>query len=129
MNPGGVYYFNTTESNDVIATGLHVFPYGLRVLNFLAVSDSPIVVDKARWMNVLHEYKIDGVPVFPLGDPRSARVLADYMAFADTVNGRPRFMGMEYGDSLRARLGKRLIFTDDNMGWEWRSYHEQIPWH
>ena len=52
LNPGGVYFFNTTESDDAIATGLHVFPYGLRVINFLAVSDSPIVVDKQHWLDV-----------------------------------------------------------------------------
>src|SRR5262249_10232918 len=45
---GGVYYYNTTGSDDVVATGLSVFPYGLRVANFLAVSSSPLTVDKQR---------------------------------------------------------------------------------
>jgi hypothetical protein len=36
---------------------------------------------------------------------------------------------MEYSSSLNARLGHRLIFTEDNMGWEWRSGDIQIPWH
>lgn len=129
LNPGGVYFYNTTESDDAIATGLRVFPYGLRVLNSLAVSDSPIVVDKARWVANLRQYKIDGVSMFDPANPKSELTLAGYMAFADTVNGPPRFLGMEYSNSLNARLGRRLIFTDDNMGWEWRSYDVMIPWH
>jgi len=129
LKPGGIYFYNTTESDDAIATGLHVFPYGLRVLNFLAVSDSPILVDKARWLNVLRQYRIDGMPVFPAGNPKLELTLKAYMAFADSVNGPPRFMGMEYSDSLNARLGGRLIFTEDNMGWEWRSADIVIPWH
>ncbi|HKV04381.1 MAG TPA: hypothetical protein VJO53_04655 [Candidatus Acidoferrales bacterium] len=129
LNPGGVYYYNTTESDDAIATGLHVFPYGLRVLNFLAVSDSPIVVDKQRWLEVLRKYMIDGVPVFRADSPKSEQTLAAYMALADSVKAAPRLLGMEYSDSLNARLGNRLTFTEDNMGWEWRSGDVQIPWH
>src|SRR6266404_6232678 len=34
LNPGGTYYFNTTESVEALATALSVFPYGLRVFNF-----------------------------------------------------------------------------------------------
>jgi spermidine synthase len=129
LNPGGVYYYNTTESSDAVATGLHVFPYGLRVLNFFAVSDSPIVVDKTHLMTILHEYRIDGVPVFDPANPKAVKELADYGSFVDSVYGPPRLLGMETGDSLRRRLGHRLIFTDDNMGWEWRSANVQISWH
>jgi len=129
LNPTGVFFYNTTESDDAIATGLHVFPYGLRVLNFLAVSDSPIVVDENRWMNVLRQYRIDGVPVFDPMNPKSEQTLEAYKAFAETVNQPPVFLGMEYSDSLNARLVHRLIFTEDNMGWEWRSSNVQIPWH
>lgn len=129
LNPGGVYYYNTTESDDAIATGLHVFPYGLRVVNFMAVSDSPIAVDKTRWMAILREYKIDGVPVFNPTDPKAEQTLAAYMAFADTVGENPRFLGMETSDSLNARLSYRYIYTDDNMGAEWRSWNVEIPWH
>jgi predicted membrane-bound spermidine synthase len=129
LNAGGVYFYNTTESDDAIATGLSVFPYGLRVLNFLAVSDSPIVVDKERWLTILCQYKVDGALVFDPAKPKSKRTLAAYMAFADSAKEAPRFLGMEYSNSLNARLGPRLIFTEDNMGWEWRSGSVDIPWH
>jgi predicted membrane-bound spermidine synthase len=129
LNTGGVYFYNTTESDDAIATGLSVFPYGLRVLNFLAVSDSPIVVDKDRWLAILCQYKIDGKLVFDPANPKSKKTLAAYMAFADSAKESPRFLGMEYADSLDARLGRRFVFTEDNMGWEWRSSNVEIPWH
>jgi spermidine synthase len=129
LNPGGVYIYNTTESADVVATGLQVFPYGLRVLNFLAVSDSPMVVDKERLLKILREYRIDGVPMFDPANPKAAQTLASYAEFADSVHYRPRLFGMETGESLRARLGRRMILTDDNMGWEWRSWNVDIPWH
>lgn len=127
LNPGGVYYFNTTSANEPIATALRVFPYGLRVMNFLAVSDSPINVDKERWLDVLRRYRIDGRIVFDPVDPVAQKVLAVYMLFADTVNAPPRLIGMEATDSLRARTAHNLIITDDNMGLEWRSDPE-IPW-
>jgi spermidine synthase len=128
LNPGGVYYFNSTESDETIATALHVFPYGLRVINFVAVSDSPFAIDKNRWMSILRRYQIDGKIVFDPADPESSKILTGYMALVETVKEPPRFMGMEFSDSLRARLGKSMIITDDNMGLEWSS-NFTVPWH
>jgi spermidine synthase len=129
LGPGGVYIYNTTSSDDALATGLRVFPYGLRIVNLLAVSDSPIRINKDRWLDVLHRYQIDGHPTFDPRNPETARLLQGYMAFADTAQYAPRFVGMEYSASLNARLTHNLIFTEDNMGWEWRSASVQIPWH
>src|SRR5579859_4003399 len=127
LRKGGVYYFNTTSADEPVATALHVFPYGLRVLNFLAVSDSPIQIDKERWLNVLRNYQIDGKVVFDAADPRAQKVLAVYILLADTVNAPPRTIGMESTDSLRYRTQRSLIITDENMGLEWRS-DPDIPW-
>jgi hypothetical protein len=55
-------------------------------------------------------------------------VLANYMALADSIRLPPAFVGMETSDSLRARLRRPLIITDDNMGLEWRG-GVSIPWH
>ncbi len=129
LNPGGVYYFNTTESDEAIATALRVFPYGLRVINFVAVSDSPIAVDKERLIENLRRYKIDGRLVFdPQVNPAAEKALAAYTALIDTLKAPPQFLGMEFSDSLRARLGRRFVITDDNMGLEWQS-EPSIPWH
>jgi spermidine synthase len=128
LNPGGIYYFNTTESDETIATALHVFPYGLRVINFVAVSDSPMAVDKDHWMSILRRYTIDGKTMFDPIDPAAQKMLAGYMALADTLKEPPRFLGLESSDSLRLRTAKRLIITDDNMGLEWSS-NFTVPWH
>jgi spermidine synthase len=119
--PGGIYYYNATESPDVFVTGLHEYSYGLRVITFLMVSDSPIVFDKGHWFSVLNQYEIDGKKMFDVNNPRGKLVLAGYNAFADSVKERPRVLGMEAGDMLAQRLGARRIITDDNMGAEWTS--------
>jgi predicted membrane-bound spermidine synthase len=129
LNRGGVYYFNSTESEETIATALSVFPYGLRVINFVAASDSPITVDKERLAENLHRYRIDGELLFDAqSNPAAEKALAAYVGLVDTLQAPPRFLGMESSDSLRARLRRRLIITDDNMGLEWGS-EPLIPWH
>ena len=128
LKPGGIYYFNSTESDETMATALRVFPYGVRVINFLAVSDSPILIDKDRWMSVLRQYHVDGQIVFDPANPAASKILAAYLLLADTLHGPPRFFGLESSDSLRNRLGRAKIITDDNMGTEWNST-VAIPWH
>jgi hypothetical protein len=128
LNPGGVYYFNTTESDETIATALRVFPYGMRVINCLAVSDSPMSIDKDRWISILRRYSIDGKTMFDPMDPAAPKMLAGYMALAETLKEPPRFLGLESSDSLRLRTAKRLVITDDNMGLEWSSSFT-VPWH
>jgi spermidine synthase len=122
LKPGGIHYYNTTMSAEVLLTGATVFPYSLRVWNFLAVSDRPIVVDKSRWASCLAQYRIDGRSVFDLADSTQRARLNEVVSLVDTLDsGDPaREKIMERGDSLRRRvLGKRIV-TDDNMGTEWK---------
>jgi spermidine synthase len=127
LNPGGVYYFNTTESAEAIATALHVFPYGLRVINFLAVSDSPLQVDTLHWIDILRQYKIDDRYLFDPADPLAQQTLADYLRFAGSINLRPAQVGLESSDSLRRQYGRERLTTDNNMGREWE-LDVPIPW-
>ncbi len=120
LETGGVFYYNTTQSRDAMATGLSVFPYGLRVLNFLALSDAPLEVSFDRWMAIMKQYKIDDELVFSAARPNSQTTLAHFKALADSANQPPVPSGMELTASLRSRLGSREIITDDNMGREWR---------
>jgi predicted membrane-bound spermidine synthase len=127
LNPGGVYYFNTTESDETIGTALSVFPFGMRIVNFLAVSDSPLSLDREKWLQNMAAYRIDGIQIFKPETQEGQTLLAAYGAFADTVHESPRFFGLQSESSLRERLGKQRIITDDNMGREWAPTVE-IPW-
>jgi len=118
LNPGGIAYYNTTWSGDVLATGAAAFPYALRINSFLAVSDSPITLDKNRWRTALSDYRIDGRPVFDLANPLQRARLEEVLHLADELdvpNG-----DLESRASLQSRLKGARLITDDNMGTEWR---------
>jgi len=118
LNPGGVFFYNTTGSDEVQITGATVFPYGLRMDDFLVLSDSPMQVDRERWRRVLMAYTIDGKPVFDAQQPGDMKTLNGILEYTNVVTEfRPDTM--EYIATVRQRLqGKRLV-TDDNMGTEW----------
>jgi spermidine synthase len=128
LNPGGIYYFNTTESAEAIATALQVFPYGLRVINFLAVSDSPIQVDTLHWIDILRQYRIDSRALFDPSDALAQQTLAEYLRFAGSINLPPVQVGLEGSESLRRKYGRERLITDNNMGREWE-LDMRIPWH
>lgn len=118
MKSGGVAYYNTTWSDDVQYTGATAFPYALRFVNFLAVSDRPLRLDKEQWSRALAEYRIDGRPVFDLADPAQRQRYEDILHMADgwdAPNG-----SLESRESLIRRLRGARVITDDNMGTEWR---------
>lgn len=121
LKPGGVLYYNTTGSPEVFLTGATVFPYALRVANFLAVSDDPIALDAARLERVLREYRIDGRPVLNLEKPGDAARLREVLAITARFNSDDGFRhpSVEYADSIRAHCRGSRIITDDNMGTEW----------
>lgn len=121
LRPHGVFFYNTTGSDDVVATGLAVFPYGLRVLNCIALSDSPLVFDRARWKAVLLSYRIDGKKVVDSSDPEQVKRL-DQIVNVPEGPAVGEWSSIEGNDELRQRLRARrnLIITDDNMGVEWQ---------
>jgi spermidine synthase len=109
LKPGGIVLYNTTWSREAQATGLSVFPYGLRMINCLFLSDTPITFDRARWKQILASYRIDGRAVFDLSQDSDRQLLDAVVAFDN----------LEDGESVRrAAVGARVI-TDDNMGTEW----------
>jgi len=127
LNPGGVYYFNTTESVEALATALSVFPYGLRVFNFLAVSDAPLNVATERWLADLNIYRINGRLIFDPAKPETKLTLARYATLLQSVDHPPLRMGLENSSSMRARMGNPRLITDDNMGLEWEPQVD-TPW-
>ena len=122
LNPGGVFFYNTTDSRRVQRTACTAFAYGARFVNHVAVSQSPIVWDFSRWRTILENYKIDGKPEFDLSHPAD-RVRIDSIM---TQFGRGGPMIEECPEILAATKDKTLI-TDDNMGTEYRYYLNLEP--
>jgi hypothetical protein len=98
---------------------MHAFRYGLRVINCLVASDSPIPIDTPRWIETLRQYKIDDRYLFDPADPVAQQTLGEYLRFASSVNQPPTRMGLEASDSLRRQYGRERLITDNNMGREW----------
>ncbi len=123
LNPGGVEYYNTTGSGQVQLTGATVFPYALRIANFLAVSDSPIVFDSAGIRSKLEAYRIDGRPVFDLSRPADRAKLEQIASMSESKSSDPnqeRDAVLEDRASLLGGLKGLRLITDDNMGTEWQ---------
>jgi spermidine synthase len=123
LNPGGILYYNTTDSGRVQFTGAEGFPYALRVSNFLAVSDSPIEFNRARFKKLLENYRIDGHPVLDLTKP-DHRACVDWMVSLPQQNYESSGQALDRSIEDRASLLRRLqgmrLVTDDNMGTEWQ---------
>jgi spermidine synthase len=115
--PGGLLFYNTTFSGEALATGIREFPYALRISSFLAVSDSPLKLDKERWRAVLSTYRIDGQPVFDLSDPAQRVAMEKVLHLADELD-EPQG-NLESRASLAARLQSARTITDNNMATEW----------
>jgi len=112
LNPGGFYFYNTTDSLRVAKTGCAVFSHALMIAKFIAVSDSPIAVDPSRLRERLLDYPLGGRTVFDRDNPDDLRRLDEAMANLRTLL-RTRQQILE-----GCPEGLRLI-TDDNMGTEW----------
>lgn len=107
LKPGGIFYYNTTESDRVQRTGAEAFPHALRVYNCLALGDAPLRFDRGRWLEAMRRYPHSG----PVLSEARLRELADRLE-----------ANLETRESLLVRTRGALPVTDDNMGteWEWR---------
>ena len=111
LQPGGIFYFNTTDSYDVQLTAATAYPFLLRITNFVVVSDSLFRFDRERWRWLLATMRIDDKPVLDLGVASQKAVYDDLMGFND-IEGR---------ESIFERTSKiASVITDDNMVPEWR---------
>jgi len=119
LNPGGVHFYNTTDSTEVMLTGVSVFPFGMRLANFMVVSDSPLQLDADRWRKILEIYKINGKSVFDLSQESQRRRLGEVLSMAATMDRGTGFFTLESADHIRARAAGVRVITDDNMGTEW----------
>ncbi|CAN5866491.1 spermidine synthase [soil metagenome] len=118
--PGGLFYFNTTSSDDVKKTAVTVFPSAMRVYNFMAVSDAPLTFDKGRWEKTLADFTFEGQPAIDRSTPDGQKFFDELVSYADTINAEPTSEGLESRASVMARTSAALVVTDDNMVPEWR---------
>lgn len=110
LSPGGLLYFNTTDSYDVQLTAARAFEHFMRVTNFVAVGDAPFRFDRERWRWLLETMRVEGRPALDLADPAEKKVYDDLLGFNDM---EPRWSILE-----RYAKTKRVV-TDDDMVTEW----------
>lgn len=112
LAPGGVFYFNTTDSYDVQLTAATLFPHLLRIANFIAVSETPFEFDRPRWKRLFETMTVDGKPVLDLSLDSDKKVLEELAGYNDM---EPRWSILQ---RYTKEIPKRVV-TDDNMVVEW----------
>src|SRR5262249_7687002 len=85
LDTGGLFFFNTTWSEDAMVTALSTFAHGLRVWNCIAVSDAPVEFDRERWRALLNDFRIAGERVLDPSREHDQRRLDELMAYVDTL--------------------------------------------
>ena len=120
LNPGGVFFYNTTDSARVQRTACLAFADGARFLNHMVVSDVPIRWDFARWRDTLEAYRIDRRPVFDTSRSADRAELDQLQAWETSLTARNDPRPIEPCSDILARTAGEQPVTDDNMGSEWR---------
>jgi predicted membrane-bound spermidine synthase len=121
LKPGGILYYNTTFSREAQRTGAGHFPYAFRFGPLLAVSETPIPLDRERWRRIVSAYTLEGRPMFDLSKAEDVRLFDQLMAWPDTLPGNTYVSeGMETRENILRRTAGKQIVTDDNMAVEWR---------
>ena len=117
LTPGGLYFFNATQSRDACKTTQVEFAHTYRVINFVAGSDAPLSIDPTAWRSILLAYRIDGRPVLDESVDADRDALARLVAFAKPGDWSAK---VEEDTSLRLACREGEVITDDNMLPEWR---------
>jgi len=116
LKPGGVLYFNSTGSEDVVYTAVTVFGHVTRFLNFVAASDAPFALTPEERRANLLRFRHDGKPVFDPTIPE-LRAILDELANSDLEDDAPAY---------RSRTDLFCI-TDDNMASEYQRCRKWFP--
>jgi len=106
--PGGVVYYNTTDSDDVIYTAAQLFRHIVRQDDFIAASDAPFAMSAQEARDNMQKFVKQ--PVAAQYDRDSSQRALRRIASAPLV---------DIGEAYRARAGLTMI-TDDNMATEYR---------
>jgi spermidine synthase len=120
LKPGGILFYNTTDSPRAQRTGCLAFANGARFLNHLVLSQTPIEWDFERWRRTLAAYKIDGRAVLDTSRSDDRALLDQFMSHHNDVESGTEKTPIEPCSSILARTAGQQTMTDDNMGSEWR---------
>lgn len=110
LNKGGIIYYNTTGSKDVIYTAANVFSYVTIFDNFVAASDSPFVLnDVQKKENFLKFIDDSNRPIFKIDNKKYQNKLSELINY-------------NFPDTASEILNKRdlWLITDDNMATEYK---------
>jgi spermidine synthase/MFS family permease len=111
LNPGGVVYYNTTGSKDVVLTAAHVFKYVTTYANFVAASDTPFNMSVSEKLENLKHFKDSMNISFFDSNPMYKDV---FIKLANTKLPEVQ---------QTIKLDKKLqLITDDNMAVEFKLY-------
>jgi predicted membrane-bound spermidine synthase len=121
LRDGGVVMYNTTGSARAQRTGCSLFS-GVRVLNTLVLSSTPMTLDPDRLRRTLASYRINGRTVLDVAVPGERARLEEIVA---TLTPPPPGVAretapMEDCGGVLARTQGMAPVTDDNMGQEWQ---------
>jgi spermidine synthase len=125
LKPGGTHFYNTTSSPEAQITALSVFPYAVRIFNFIAVSEAPLRFHADSWRQTMASYRIDGTPVLNSSLSASQTYIDSVVRAAEnasnpSIHPANAVHSFESEASLRSRLAGHTVVTDDNMAVEWR---------
>lgn len=125
LNPGGIAFYNSTNSMNVQKTGATACPNSLRFQNHMLCSKDEIVADVSRLEAVLWSYEIEGVTQHDRNNAQHRLRIAEVVEMFDPsrygFNAALDFLTypLEHSQSILERTGENFIITDDNMGDEW----------
>ena len=129
LKEGGVFLYNTTWSLAAKKTGCTSFPFGLRFVNCLAVSESPVRFDRERWHALLASWVIDGRPTFDLSNAADRARLEEVVRMGEpgpeAKGGRTSYF--EPCASILKWSRDAQLITDDNMEPEWYRPWWSVP--
>ncbi len=115
--PGGLDFFNTTSSVNVLHTAAVNFPHVFRFENFVAISDAPIPFDRDKYREVLTNAEVDGVKQLDLTREHDREVLDGLVSVVDA--SPLQWASVESREDLLKRTAGAHEVTDDNMSCEW----------
>jgi spermidine synthase len=110
LKPDGVFYLNTTGSEDVAFTAATVFKYITRSGAFVGASDSPFAMNVEQRRKNLQRFYRNGVAVFD-EDSSTMRAILEELAAREMK---------DEGPELRSMMDRWCI-TDDNMATEFKN--------